>query len=381
MIDSFIEELREQSPTLQKVIYLNHASTCPLHGRIKQATLNYLDFWTKYDFHIAIEKREKSRELFARIINASKDEITLTPDVTHGSKLVANMVDFEEKDNIVCFWNDYPGQVYQALHLEKNKNIEYRKVPDRKNVIEPEDFANKIDENTKLVLLSHVQWLSGCKADIKEITKIAHENDAFVLVDTIQSSGAILNDVKAWDVDFLTCGTAKWLLGPDQKGFFYMKKKLIDNFNPPFAGYHGTDKGSEDEPYWNVNELKYLNSIDKFMDTNPGCFLYYLAYEGMNILLDYGVKNVQERIFKLTDYLIEELQSLNPIEFITPLEMKYRSGIVNVRLPNNIDLARKLKENKIIVSPRYGGIRISPHFYNTFEDIDKLVSILKQTNI
>ncbi|MHA1408383.1 MAG: aminotransferase class V-fold PLP-dependent enzyme, partial [Candidatus Heimdallarchaeaceae archaeon] len=121
--------------------------------------------------------------------------------------------------------------------------------------------------------------------------------------------------------------------------------------------------------------------IDKFMDTNPGCFLYYLAYEGMNILLDYGVKNVQERIFKITDYLIEELQSLNPIEFITPLEMKYRSGIVNVRLPNNIDLARKLKEKKIIVSPRYGGIRISPHFYNTFEDIDKLVSILKQTKI
>ena len=156
-----------------------------------------------------------------------------------------------------------------------------------------------------------------------------------------------------------------------------MKKKLIQEFFPPFAGYHGTDHGSLFQPYWNVRKLEYLPTIDRYMDTNPGNILYYIASEGMQIILDFGMEKVQKRIFKLTDYLIEQLQTLGEYEYITPLEKEYRSGIINVRIPDNIEVVKKLKENKIITSSRYGGIRISPHFYNTEEDIDNLVDNLK----
>ncbi|MFW9852700.1 MAG: aminotransferase class V-fold PLP-dependent enzyme, partial [Candidatus Thorarchaeota archaeon] len=249
-MDSYIQKIREESPTLNRSVYLNHASTGPLHGRTFEALEKYKEFWEKSDFEEPSNAREKIRDQFAQLINGSKEEITFTPDVTHGTKIAVNLMDFEEDSNIVCYWNDYPGQVYQALYLNKTKNIEYRPVPDQKNIIQLEDFAEKIDKNTKIVLLSHVQWLSGFKADMEEICKIAHENDAYVLVDTIQSTGAMVNNVRKWDVDFLTCGTAKWLLGPDQKGLFYVKKKLIKEFYPPFVGYHGTDLGNEFEPYW-----------------------------------------------------------------------------------------------------------------------------------
>ncbi|MCE7741926.1 MAG: aminotransferase class V-fold PLP-dependent enzyme [Candidatus Heimdallarchaeota archaeon] len=95
-------------------------------------------------------------------------------------------------------------------------------------------------------------------------------------------------------------------------------------------------------------------------------------------ILEYGIANVEKRIMKLTNYLIHELQNLGNYEFISPLEEKHRSGVVNIRLPNNIELAKKLNSENIIISSRYGGLRISPHFYNTEEDIDELIRKLKQ---
>lgn len=377
MLDNYIQKIREESPTLQKKIFLNHASRGPLHGKTQSAIRNYEKYWGEFDFEESNKIYELSKEKFSKLINATEKEIVFTPDVSAGSRLAANMIQYEANSNIVCYWNDYVAQVYQALFLKKTKNIEYRPVPDRKNHILPEEFANKIDKNTKLVLLSHVQWLSGCKADVKEIAKIAHENDAFIIVDSIQSSGALVNDVKDWKVDFLTCGAAKWLLGANQVGFLYIKKELINEFEPPFAGYHGVDCGSNDQPYWNVNEIVYNDDISKFTDTSPSDFLYFISASGMDIILDYGIKNVEKQILEITDYLIEQLQKLGSYEFISPLEKEYRSGVVNMRTSNNIEIVKKLVDENIIISSRYGGIRISPHFYNTHEDIDQLVQKLK----
>ncbi len=377
MVDNFIQKIRSESPTLQKKTFLNHASRGPLHGITQQAIKEYSDFWGEFDFEESNKVFQEARGKFGKLINASEEEIVFTRDVTSGSRLAANMIDYDNKSNIVCYWNDYVAQVYQALFLKKTKNIEYRPVPDKKNRVIAEEFANKIDKNTKLVLLSHVQWLSGCKADVKEIAKIAHENDALIVIDSIQSSGALVNDVKDWDVDFLTCGTAKWLLGANQAGYFYMKKEHIDKFDPPFAGYHGVDSGEHHQPYWNVNELIYVKDINKFMDTNPSDFLFYVSSKGMDIILEYGIENVEKRIMKLTDYLVEELQKLGNYEFISPLEKHHRSGVINIRIPKNIQMIKRLLMVNIIVSGRYGGIRISPHFYNTEEDIDKLTSAVK----
>ncbi|UJG44120.1 MAG: aminotransferase class V-fold PLP-dependent enzyme [Candidatus Heimdallarchaeum endolithica] len=377
MNEKYIDQIRANSPTLNQVTFLNHASTAPLHGRTQQAFHDYLNQWSKYDFAESKEKSQLAREEFAKLIGASKEEILFTSDVTQGTNLAVHMLDYDEKSNIVCYWNDYAGQVHSALFLNKKKKIEYRPVPDREGYIYPDDFAEKIDKNTKIVLLSHVQWITGFKSDIKEITKIAHENGAMILVDVIQSSGVLEIDVKDWDVDFLTSGVAKWLLGPNQAGFFYMKKKLIDEYDPPLPGYQGADYGSIDSPYWNVKQIEYREGIDKFQIANIGPMMYQIAYEGMKIITEYGIKKVEKRVLDLTSYLIERIQELGNYEFLSPIEDKYRAGIVNFKVENNIEIAKKLSEEKVVVSSRYGGIRISPHFYNTKEDLDKFIELFK----
>ncbi|MHA1302869.1 MAG: aminotransferase class V-fold PLP-dependent enzyme [Candidatus Heimdallarchaeaceae archaeon] len=377
-MDSYIEKIRAESPTLSKMVFMNHASTCPLHKRTKVAMNDYLEQWGKFDFTKSIELKEESREELAKLINATKEEITFTPDVTQGTNLALHMLKYDENSNVVCYWNDYVGQVHGALFLKNRKGIEYRAIPDHNGIIYPEDFAEKVDDNTKIVLLSHVQWLTGFKSDIKEIAKIAHENGAKILVDVIQSSGALEIDVHDWNIDFLTTGVAKWLLGPNQTGYFYMRKDLIDEYEPPFPGYQGADPGDPTSPYWNVHEIEYKPGIDKFMITNTGPMMYQVALEGMRIITDYGIDKVQERIFSLTDYLIERLQELPNISFLTPIEKRYRSGIVNVKVDNSIEIASKLFQKGIVVSSRFGGLRISPHFYNTQEDLDALIAELKK---
>lgn len=379
---SLIEEIRETSPTLKKYIFLNHASRAPLLDATKKAIERYMSCWEEFDFSPADNAMMEARENFAKLINATKEELAFIPNVIHGTKIAVNMLNYEKGDNIVCYWNDYVSQVYPALFLSKQKGIEYRPVQDQNNVITPEAFAEKIDSNTKIVLLSHVQWLTGFKADIEEIAKITHENEAYILVDTIQSTGALVNDVKRWNVDFLSCGVTKWLLGPSQAGFLYIRKELIDEFEPPFVGYYGVEFGTKDQPYWDTTKLEYVPTVEKFVDVNPKELLFSIANEGMKLILDYGIENVQQRVLKLSSYLIEQLSELQGVSFLTPLDPKYRSGIVNVRFPgasmDNVAITKKLREQKIITSSRYGGIRISPHFYNTEEDIITTVEKLKQ---
>ncbi|MHA1779033.1 MAG: aminotransferase class V-fold PLP-dependent enzyme, partial [Candidatus Heimdallarchaeaceae archaeon] len=201
---------------------------------------------------------------------------------------------------------------------------------------------------------------------------------AYILVDTIQSTGALQNDVKDWNVDFLSCGVAKWLLGPSQAGFLYIKNELIDEFEPPFAGYYGVEYGSKEEPYWDPTKLEYVPSVEKFVDVNPKELIFSIANEGMKVILEYGIDKIEKRVIQLMDYLIESLSSIPNIAFLTPLEPEYRSSIVNVKVANNIEIAKKLRERHIITSSRYGGIRISPHFYNTEDDLDLLVITLKE---
>ncbi|MCG3227687.1 MAG: aminotransferase class V-fold PLP-dependent enzyme, partial [Candidatus Heimdallarchaeota archaeon] len=128
--------------------------------------------------------------------------------------------------------------------------------------------------------------------------------------------------------------------------------------------------------YWDVKKLEYQSSVKKFTDINPGDFLYWIASEGMQIILDYGIDKVQDRIFQLTDYLIEELSNLKGTKIVSPLAKENRSGIINLRVENNIEIVKKLRTKQIVTSSRFGGIRISPHFYNTKDDLDTFVSTL-----
>ncbi|MEM3673198.1 MAG: aminotransferase class V-fold PLP-dependent enzyme [Candidatus Bathyarchaeia archaeon] len=205
------------------------------------------------------------------------------------------------------------------------------------------------------------------------------KHGAYLIVDAIQSAGAIPIDVKKDDVDFLATACYKWLLSPPGAGYLYVKEELIERFEPPFVGWASVKQEIFDTiDFWDIWSLKLADTASRFEIGSPSFISFVGAKEALKMLLNFGIENVERRIINLTDHLIETVKGLG-LELQTPEERQYRSGIVNFKIDKPREITRRLVEKCIIVSARAHGIRVSPHFYNTKEEIDKLVEEVRKS--
>jgi selenocysteine lyase/cysteine desulfurase len=186
-------------------------------------------------------------------------------------------------------------------------------------------------------------------------------------------------NVRRDDVEFLSTACYKWLLSPPGAGYLYVKKELIEKFEPPFVGWASVDQNVfETIDFWDIWNLKLSNTASRFEIGSPSILSFLGAGESLKMLLNMGIENVERRILKLTDHLIESVKDLG-FELQTPEEKQYRSGIVNFKTNKPQELAKRLREKGIIVSSRTHGLRVSPHFYNTEEEVDKLMEEIKRS--
>jgi selenocysteine lyase/cysteine desulfurase len=185
-------------------------------------------------------------------------------------------------------------------------------------------------------------------------------------------------DVKRDDIDFLTASCYKWLLSPPGVGYLYVKEELIEKFEPPLVGWASVDQEIfETVDFWDIWNLKLSKTASRFEAGTPSRLSQVGARVAMKMLLDFGIENVKRRILTLTDHLIDSIKNLG-LQLQTPEEEQYRSGIVNFKIDKPQNVAEKLSSKGIVVSARSHGIRVSPHFYNTEEEIDKLVKEIKK---
>jgi selenocysteine lyase/cysteine desulfurase len=227
------------------------------------------------------------------------------------------------------------------------------------------------------VVISHVEYANGFRHNLKVLSEIAHEHGAYLIVDAIQSVGTMPVDAKRDDVDFLTLSCYKWLLSPPGVGYLYVKDELIEKFEPPFVGWASVNQEIfETADMWDIYEMPLAKTASRFEAGTPSYPSLTAADTAMKMLLDFGVENIHKRIVQLTDHLIENVKRLR-LKVQTPLEKHHRSGIVNFKIREPVKVVEKLKKKGIIVSARDNGIRVSPHFYNTEEEIDKLVKEIK----
>jgi selenocysteine lyase/cysteine desulfurase len=241
-----------------------------------------------------------------------------------------------------------------------------------------EDIEKAVDDRTVAVALSQVEYSTGFRHDLKPISEIAHDHGAYLIVDGIQAAGAVSVDVKRDDVDFLACACYKWLLGPLGAAYFYVKKELIEKFEPPFVGWASVKQSIFDTiEFWDIWKLDFPETAARFEVGSPSVLSLMGAREALRMLLDVGIESIERRILDLTDYLMESITKLG-LELQTPQERAYRSGIVNFRVKNPKEVAEKLDKKGIVVSARANGIRVSPHFYNTEDEIDKLIEEVRQ---
>lgn len=369
----FYTDFRNEVPITKNLIYLNHAAISPTPLPVLFESFRYLYNVANFGT-IAVNEEEKDeffkiRENIARLINALPSEISIVPNTSYGINMIAYGLNMEEGDNVVTDSLEFPTTVFPFLKL-KSKGVETRIV--KISVEEIDNFEQKIieniDENTKLVSLSHVSFNTGVKVDVKKIVERAKRVGAYVLLDVIQSAGAVSIDVKDLGVDFAVAGGYKWLMAPQGSGFLYVREGLI--IDPPFYGWKSTKNYLNFDPNYfepeNGPRRFEIGTID--ISANLG------LSKSAEILSSHKLE-IEKRVLQLSSYTIDVAQDKG-FEVITPKNKK--AGIVIVKVKNPKKVAEKLLQKKIAVSPRGEGIRISTHFYNTEEEIDQAVVGISQ---
>ncbi len=371
-----LTRFRAQFPVTERLLFLNHASEAPISTPVRQRINEYLDV-AEADPDAApfLPALTRVPELLSQLLGGSPAEYALMPNTATGVNTVALGLDWQPGDNVVLPAEEYPANSYPWLNL-RQRGVEVRVVPLEKNLrVDPSRLATYVDDRTRVVAVSAVEYLSGFRNDLPRLSEIAHARKALFVVDAIQAAGALPIHVDADGIDVLAAGGYKWLMGPVGTGFAYFRRSAWERIRPVLPGAFASVEGAADA----AGAFTLLPTAGRYM---TGCLPFSLHYgwtAGLEMLLEAGVENIAAQIRLLTDRLIAGLQ-LKGIIIATPVGRKAeRSGIISFTLGSpeaNEALVKRLAGEKIIISFRGGRCRVSPHFYNTPADIDRLLEAL-----
>lgn len=371
------EEIRKLFPATEKYVYLNSAAISPMPRITAEAVSRQLRDVSEngsVNFAEWVQTKQKCRELVAKMLKVKNEDVAFLRNTSDGFSCVANGLDWAEGDNIVSFEKEFPANFYPWRNVRDTFGVELRLCPERDGRIELDEFLNLIDSNTKLVAISAVQFASGFKADLEKIGRAARAVDALFAVDIIQAFGVAPFDLEAQFVD-VACGAShKWLLSPEGCGIFYLNERARTRITPTLVGWISVEEPwnfEDTEQNWKPNTLAWESGTGS-------ASLFYGLEQSLTLLHDLGAENIQEYLLNLTDYLCELLPP-EKYQLVSSRRRGEASQIVclkplNEKISNEI--ARKLEENKIIVSPRGERVRIAPHIFNNRADIEQLIEYL-----
>lgn len=370
------EEIRKLFPVTQNYVYLNHAAVAPVslpvYERMEQYARELLE-------HGLVHYRERAaavehaRQLAAQFINARPHEIGFAPNTSSGLGFIANGIDWQAGDNVVTADCEFPANLHPWLRLKRECGVEVRMARERDGRLETEEILSLIDERTRVVTLSFVEFASGFRNDLRTIGRSCRERDVLFVVDAIQGLGALALDVERDMVDALSADAHKFLLGPDGCALFYISARAIGRVRPTLVGWT-----SVREPYdFNNYEQEYALGAKRF---EPGA-LNTAGVVGLGaaieLFLQAGVEKIENYLLGLGDYLCEQLRERS-YHIVSSRHEGEKSAVICCQHErySASDLHHKLNEQRIITTPRLNRLRISPHFYNTKEEIDQLIEAL-----
>lgn len=369
-------------PILQEMDFFNHAGVAPLSGPAGEAMAEWARDAARRAYTSGgwYKRCEHLKTLCARMIHArDSHEIALVPNTSTGLAFVARGLPWKRGDHIVTTGVEYPANRYPWQDLER-LGVTRTEIPQRPDGrIDADEVCDAVTDNTKLVALSHVQYASGHRIALRDIADTVHRVRGYLCVDAIQSVGAMPVDVQRDGVDFLSADGHKWMLGPEGCGFFYCHEDLCEMLHPAVVGW----LNMIDAHHYAEYRFAFHKDARRFEPGSwnvPGAFGLAASLE---LLLDVGLDNVWKRIEALTTHLCEGLESKGCRVFTPRDNPDQRSGIVvfDPLAPERGGkppawIAGELKKRNIEIAVRGGRLRVSPHFYNTVEQIDRLVDAL-----
>jgi cysteine desulfurase / selenocysteine lyase len=370
-------ELRALFPITNSYNYLNHAAVSPPPTPTIAAVESQLrDVNAKGSLHYRewVATKERARQLVATMIGARTEQVAFMRNTSDGLSSVANGLRWESGDNLVTFNKEFPSNVYPWLRIRDTLGVEVRVCEERNGRIDLNELTSLIDGRTRVVAVSHVQYASGFRADLERIGQAARRHDALLVIDLIQSLGVVPIDVNNELVDVAAAAGHKWLLTPEGLGLLYLSDRARERIEPTLVGWISV---RDPEDYGNFSQ-EWNKGALAWESGTAASSLFYGLETSLRLLTETGVARIEKYLEELTDHLCERLAQ-SSYEIVSSRAPGEKSQIVCIRHKDDVSpmsVYAHLRERHIVTAPRGDRVRISPHLYNTVEEIDALVDSL-----
>ena len=369
-------EIRSLFPVTERYIYMNHAAVAPLSTPVRIEMSHLLQDVCSHgvvNYSAWVDTYEKARGSAAALVKAHPHEIAFMRNTSEALATIANGIDWKEGDNVVTTRVEFPSNMYPWMRIAQENGVRLKLAEERAGTISAEELVSLIDDRTRVLALSWVQFSSGFRSDLAFIGQRCRERGVIFVVDAIQGLGGFELDVERDYVDAFAADAHKYLLGPEGIALLYVSDRIIDQIRPTVVGW--------------TSVKDYENYLDYRLDYRQGALRFecgtlntvgvYGLGAAIDLFLEVGPKRIQEYILDLTSYLAAKL-SEKGCSVVGSRKKAEMSGIVTFTHGSQSPgtMYHRLLARRIVTAPRVGRLRISPHFYNTHEEVDTLIDAL-----
>lgn len=377
-----VREIRREFPALERYTYFGTNGLGLLPLRTVTALQGRLDGYARNGVIAAIMGNvplvDETRRRVARLLGCEAGEVAFCRNTSEGVLWVANSLRLQPGDEVLTVQGEYPATVLPWMARE-SRGVTTRLLAQRQRRITPAMVAEAWTPRTRLFAVSFVQFNSGFRADLRGLAEVVHERGGLLLCDAIQGLGALRLDVREAGVDFLTAGTQKWLLGLQGLGIFYCRNALLDELEPLHVGTGSllvdADPEDPEAPY----DRRMVGEVRRFEEGTRNYIAIGALNESLRLIEDVGIERIEARIGALTNYLVREIERRG-CRVESPRGAGEWSGIVLFAPPegrNARDLVTTMHGQRMVINAHEGCIHMGVHFYNTAEEIDRVLRVIE----
>jgi kynureninase len=376
-----VDRHRSEFPTLAAGTHLLSHSLGPVPRAARESMSAYIDAWQHHTSEDAWatswwELSRRVGDRIARILGGQPGSVQIEPNASLALATVASCFDFKNatRNKVITTALDFPSMEY-FWDAQRQSGARVEVVPSTDGISVPlERILDAIDDETCLVALAHTSFCSSYRVDVRPIVERAHAKGAFVLLDVYQSAGVVQLNATDWNVDFLIGGTIKWLCGGPSCGYLYVRPDLQRDLRPRLTGWVG-----HDAPFDFAHApMRYAKSVRRFAQGTPSIPALYSAIPGLEIIEAVGMPNIAAESERRTQFLID-FASERGWTINTPIETNRRGGSVMIGVDDAKMMVERLAERRVYVDWRpTAGLRMSPHFFNTDEEVEEALNTLAE---
>jgi selenocysteine lyase/cysteine desulfurase len=361
------DRIRDRFPLLAGTTYVNSCSQGVLSDSVRAAYAAYLADWDEQGspWEYWVERAESARTAFAGLVGADPEEVAVTTSVSAGLSAVASGLRYAARPKIVTTELEFPtvGQIWHAQEARGARVVH----------VDPAAVVDAIDDETRLVSITHVSYRTGELIDPRPIVEAAHAHGALVFLDAYQSAGSLPLDVADLGVDFLAAGVLKYLLSSAGLAFLYARREVVQQIWPTVTGWFA----DEDVFKMDIHDYSPAHTARRFESGTPPVPSIYAGIAGIELMREIGIAETREHVTGLTGQLIAGVDDLGGT-VVTPRDPARRGALVCIRSTDEFALVAALAADGIVTSSRSGNLRVSPHAYNSADDIGTVLAALRR---